>query len=237
MRNAIPREAQALISLDPVHEEALQAAVNTATEELREQYRGFDDGFTLQIEAVDAGDQRLKAGVFTADVTDRLLAFLRALPSGVVAMSQDIEGLVETSTNLGVLKTGSDAVEVVSCSRSSVAEALKMVLGQLSSIAHLAQVEAEEVGGYPGWKPKLDSMALKAVKESYQRLFGEEPQVTAIHAGLECGLIGEHLPGIDMVSFGPSIRGAHSPDERVSIASVQKFYRLLGEVLRSLAQL
>jgi dipeptidase D len=154
----------------------------------------------------------------------------------VVAMSQDIEGLVETSTNLGVLKTGANAVEAVSCSRSSVAPALKMVLGQLAAIAKLAQVEIEEVGGYPGWKPNMDSIALQTVKESYQKLFGEVPQVTAIHAGLECGLIGEHLPGIDMVSFGPSIHGAHSPDERVSIVSVQKFYRLLSEVLKELAK-
>lgn len=233
MRNAIPREAYAILGLDSTEEDGLRKAVEYAATELRAQYEGLEPGFKLQLEESDGGV--LQEGAFPRELKERLLAFLMAVPSGVVAMSQDIEGLVETSTNLGVLKTVANAVEAVSCSRSSVAPALKMVLGQLAAIAQLAQVEIEEVGGYPGWKPNMDSVALKTVKESYQKLFGEAPQVTAIHAGLECGLIGEHLPGIDMVSFGPSIRGAHSPDERVSIASVQKFYRLLSEVLKELA--
>lgn len=234
MRNAIPREAYALLALDAAQEDPLRQAVETAATELRAQYEELEPGFGVQLEAV--GEELLQEGVLPRDLKERLLAFLLALPSGVVAMSQDIEGLVETSTNLGVLKTQAKAVEAVSCSRSSVAPALKTVLGQLAAIARLAGVEIEEVGGYPGWKPDMDSVALKTVKESYQKLFGETPQVTAIHAGLECGLIGEHLPGIDMVSFGPSIQGAHSPNERVSIASVQKFYRLLSEVLGELAR-
>jgi dipeptidase D len=151
-------------------------------------------------------------------------------------MSQDIEGLVESSTNLGVVGFEGDVVEAVSCSRSSVAPALRMILGQLEAIAELAGVEAHQHGGYPGWKPDLQSTALAKVKDAYQRLFAEEPVVTAIHAGLECGLIGERVPGMDMVSFGPAIRGAHSPDERVSIPSVQKFYRLLGTVLEDLSR-
>ncbi len=234
MRNAIPREAHALLALDAAQENSLRQAVETAATELRGQYEKLEPGFGVQLEMV--GEELLQEGVLPRELKERLLAFLLAIPSGVVAMSQDIEGLVETSTNLGVLKTGAKAVEAVSCSRSSVAPALKTVLGQLAAIARLAGVEIEEVGGYPGWKPDMDSVALKTVKESYQKLFGEAPQVTAIHAGLECGLIGEHLPGIDMVSFGPSIQGAHSPNERVSIASVQKFYRLLSEALKELAK-
>jgi dipeptidase D len=234
MRNAIPREGHAIIGLDSTEEDALRKAVEKAATELRAQYEGLEPGFSVQLEEND--EDVLQQGAFPRQMKERLLSFLMAVPSGVVAMSQDIEGLVETSTNLGVLKTGENTVEAVSCSRSSVAPALKTVLARLAAIAKLAQVETEEVGGYPGWKPNMDSLALKTVKKSYQKLFGEAPQVTAIHAGLECGLIGEHLPGIDMVSFGPSIRGAHSPDERVSIASVQKFYRLLSEVLKELAK-
>jgi len=172
--------------------------------------------------------------VMDEELSRRLIRFLRALPSGVIAMSQDIEGLVETSTNLGVVHTAEGQVEAVSCSRSSVGPALRMVTGQLNAIAALAGVEAQEEGGYPGWKPNLDSKALKVVRQSYEDLFGDEPQVTAIHAGLECGLLGEKVKGMDMVSFGPTIRGAHSPDEKVSIPSTQKFYRLLSTVLERL---
>ncbi len=225
MRNAIPREAAAVVSCAPGEEEAFRRAVAATTAELKEQYAGLDDGLTVEIDRVD------RAAVMPEEDGRRLVRFLRALPSGVVAMSQDIEGLVETSTNLGVVTTEDQVVEAVSCSRSSVGAALEMVVGQLDALAALAGIEAKEEGGYPGWKPKLDSKALKVVRQAYLELFEDEPEVTAIHAGLECGLIGEKVPGMDMVSFGPSIRGAHSPDERVSISSTRKFYRLLTSVL------
>jgi dipeptidase D len=229
MRNAIPREAEATVVLDPARDEDFRRAVDETSATLRSQFAGIDDDLQVGLGVTDAPD-----GVLPAEVGARLLAFLTALPSGVVTMSRDIEGLVETSTNLGVVTTEKDHVHVISCSRSSVAEALDQVLLQLRSIARLAGAEAVEHGGYPGWKPDLTSPVLATVKGAYARLFGAEPGVTAIHAGLECGLIGERVPGMDMVSFGPAIRGAHSPDERVSIASVEKFYRLLGAVLQEL---
>ena len=231
MRNAIPREAMAVVRIPASREDAFGLAIQTAADEMRAQFAGIDDGLVVTVEECEAGEE-----VLAAVDTERLLAFLRAIPSGVIAMSQDIEGLVETSTNLGVVGIEGDVVEAVSCTRSSVAPALRMVLGQLEAIAQLAGVEAKQHGGYPGWKPDLQSKALATVKAAYTRLFKEEPAVTAIHAGLECGLIGERVPGMDMVSFGPAIRGAHSPDERVSIPSVQKFYRLLGTVLQDLSE-
>ncbi len=231
MRNAIPREAMAVVHVAQDRVDAFSIGLQTAADELREQFSGIDEGLEITVEATESS-----SGVFTGDSTPRLLAFLQAIPSGVISMSQDIAGLVESSTNLGVVRTQDEEIEAVSCSRSSVAPALRMILGQLESIAGLAGVEAKPHGGYPGWKPNLESRALATVKDAYQRLFEEEPAVTAIHAGLECGLIGERVPGMDMVSFGPAIRGAHSPDERVSIPSVQKFYRLLGTVLDDLSK-
>jgi len=226
MRNAIPREASALIAIASADEKAFADSVEKTTGELKRQFAGLDDGLTVDVVGEGAAHP-----VLDKEEGQRLVRFLRALPSGVIAMSQDIEGLVETSTNLGVVHTEAGFVEAVSCSRSSVGEALRMVVGQLNAIAALAEVEAEEQGGYPGWKPNLDSKALHVVKESYEELFGQAPKVTAIHAGLECGLIGERVPGMDMVSFGPTIRGAHSPDEQLDIPSSQKFYRLLVAVL------
>jgi dipeptidase D len=172
---------------------------------------------------------------FSREATERILDLLRALPSGVISLSQDIDGLVETSTNLGVVTTEDDTVNIVMCSRSSVPAAMRGVLDTIASVASLAGAEVDEHGGYPGWRPDLDSKILAITRRAYQELFDEAPEVTAIHAGLECGLIGERVPGMDMVSFGPTILGAHSPDERVSIASVQKVYRLLGQVLRAVS--
>ncbi len=228
MRNAIPREAEAVVSLAAADVDAFGRSVEATVAELKEQFAGLDDGLVVEVK------EEQPRPVMDEELSRRLIRFLRALPSGVIAMSQDIEGLVETSTNLGVVHTAEGQVEAVSCSRSSVGPALRMVTGQLNAIAALAGVEAQEEGGYPGWKPNLDSKALKVVRQSYEDLFGDEPQVTAIHAGLECGLLGEKVKGMDMVSFGPTIRGAHSPDEKVSIPSTQKFYRLLSTVLERL---
>ena len=176
------------------------------------------------------------AEVFGPGEAMRLIRFLRGVPSGEIAMSQDIEGLVETSTNLGVVTTTPDSVDVISCTRSSVAEALRGTLDQLQAVAALAGVEAHEHGGYPGWKPNMQSRALEVTRNASKRLTGKDPEVTAIHAGLECGLLGERVPGLDMISFGPDIRGAHSPDERIHVGSVGNFWKLLVNVLDDLSK-
>jgi dipeptidase D len=230
-RNAIPREARATVFLAPGDEAALREQVEAVRTTLAAQYRGLDDGLTLTVEP-DAGAERT---AFGEEDSARVLDLLHAIPTGVVAMSQEIEGLVETSTNLGVVETDGETVTAVCCSRSSVAPALRDVLDGLGAVGRLASAGVEEHGGYPGWKPDLSSRVLAVTKQASAGIFGKEPEVTAIHAGLECGLIGERFPEMDMISFGPEIHGAHSPRERVHVPSVERFWRLLGQVLDDLS--
>jgi dipeptidase D len=230
-RNAIPREAKAVVAVPTHGREAFRLAIEEARAKLADQYQGLDDG--LDVTVTVASERERQA--FDEEGTARILRLLRAIPSGVLAMSQAIPGLVETSTNLGVVKTEDDTVRTVSCSRSSVAPALDDVLDGLHSIGRLAEAQVEHVGGYPGWKPNMGSPVLEATRSAYQQLFDEEPQVTAIHAGLECGLIGERVSDMDMISFGPEIQGAHSPRERVSAESTERFWKLLVKVLDELS--
>lgn len=149
-------------------------------------------------------------------------------------MSMDIPGLVETSSNLGVVRTQGEAVEILALARSSVAAALAALIDTHRSLARLAGAQLTHLGGYPGWKPDLGSRVLGVARRAHARIFGAEPEVTAVHAGLERGLIGERVPGMDMVSFGPTMEGVHAPGERVNIASVARFWKLLGAVLEDL---
>lgn len=150
-------------------------------------------------------------------------------------MSNDIPGLVETSANLAVVRTEGHELSIVLNSRSSVASALGWSRRKIRSIGFLAGARVEEPEGYPGWKPDLDSPLLQVVKSVHARVLEKEPHVEALHAGLECGLIGEMIPGMDMISFGPQIESPHSPDERVMVDSVGRFYDLLTTVLEELA--
>jgi dipeptidase D len=229
-RNAIPREARAIVLVPAADRETFAARVEEARAALAEQHAGLDDGLSIGVETTE-----MPAEAFDAPGSSRLLSLIRAIPSGVLAMSQDIQGLVETSTNLGVVSTEGGTVETVSCTRSSVAPALRNALEGLRSLGSLAGAEVSEHGGYPGWKPDMSSRALTVTRSAHESLFGKEPEVTAIHAGLECGLIGERIPGMDMVSFGPEIRGAHAPGEKVHLPSVERFWRLLGRVLDDLS--
>jgi dipeptidase D len=217
----------------PDGEKALRQGVERTREFLATQYRGLDDGLKVSVEdhAPDPTE-----GAFSAEQTTRLLDLLRAIPTGVVAMSQDIRGLVETSSNLSVIGTSGEAVEIICASRSSVAGGMRDILETLHSLAHLAGATIEQQEGYPGWKPDMSSRVLALTTQAYRRLFRSDPLVTAVHAGLECGLIGERVPGIDMVSFGPQINGAHAPGERVNIPSVAKFWLLLAAVLDDLSK-
>jgi dipeptidase D len=164
-----------------------------------------------------------------------LFDLLIALPHGVEAMSYDIPGLVETSNNLATISTGGGEVVIGLSTRSSIASALKALRERIRSMAELAGASVEENEPYPGWKPNLESKLLAVVKAVHLKEFGREPQMKAIHAGLECGIIGEKFPGMDMISIGPWIEHPHSPDERVNIPSVEKFWRLLKAVLAELA--
>ena len=173
---------------------------------------------------------------FTRECGTATLNLLSAIPNGVCAMSLDIPGLVETSTNLGVVKTDGLSVEMVCCSRSSVMSSLAALVEQHRALGVLAGAKVEQPEGYPGWKPNLASPLLAVTRQSYFEAFGSEAELLAIHAGLECGLLTEKYPDLDIVSFGPNIRGAHSPDEKVEIASVQKIWKLFTATVTRLAQ-
>ena len=166
---------------------------------------------------------------------ERIIGFLHTVPHGVIAMSNDIPGLVETSTNTATRETRTDAVIVATSQRSSVGTALETILDQVATLGTLTGASVVSTDGYPGWKANMKSKALAATLQAYEELFGKQPVVKAIHAGLECGLIGERFPGMDMISFGPTIEGAHSPDRRVEIATVVKFWDLLLAVLKRIS--
>jgi dipeptidase D len=229
--NAIPREARATVRVDAGDVSRLERIAAGLLDDARIELRGSDDGVTAEVREVRGADTVLSA----AD-RDRLLHLLAALPHGVAAMSREIAGLVETSDNLATVTCGPPGrYRVVTSSRSSVMPALRARQRSIRAVAELAGASVSTHDAYPGWQPDLDSRALAVVREVYADIWEREPEVTAIHAGLECGLLGEKKPGLDMVSFGPRIEGAHSPDERAHVPSVSRFWRALSETLRRLS--
>ncbi len=224
-RNAIPREASAVVMAE---EKKVKQAVEKVLAEVREELRYSDPGVKIEFTPAEAENY--------IEESKKIVDFLMALPHGVLAMSLAMKGLVETSTNLAVVKTAEGEVEIVESSRSSINSSLQFVCNQLKAMGDLAGAETHQPPGYPGWSPNPDSKILKIMKEVYKNLFGREPEVTAIHAGLETGIIGKNYPDLEMISFGPTIKFPHSPDEKVEIASVEKFWKLLTETLKVLAE-
>ena len=233
MHNAIPREATALVRVATGEvarfESALAAQVATIAEELA----GVEDGVRIEVAAADAAS--IPAEVWSDATTARVLALLVALPHGVLAMSRDIPGLVETSTNLAKVRTDGVVLRIHQSNRSSVMSSLRATQQRIAAFADLAGGEATQSEGYPGWKPDMGSALLATLRDVHTTTFGRPPEIKAIHAGLECGLIGEKFPGMDMSSFGPQIEFPHSPDERVLIPSVGRFWRLLTATLDALS--
>jgi dipeptidase D len=230
MRNAIPREAEAKVVIDRKLGRRFKQTVDACLKRVQaEELAGTDDGFTWRVAAVQAPRS------FSLASSRAALALLSAIPNGVTGMSLDIEGLVESSTNLGVVKTRGSRVEVVCCSRSSVMSVLEDLVIQHRTIGELAGAEVVQPEGYPGWKPNIHSPILAVTRAKYKEAFGVEAELLAIHAGLECGLLTEKYPNLDIVSFGPNITGAHSPDERVQISSVQKIWKLFTATVREAA--
>lgn len=229
-RNAIPRDAHAVVSLEPDAEPAFRAAAEQQLAAIREQYAGADDTLTLSVERVSETDAA------TESVTARLLDLIATIPTGVIAMSPDVPGTVETSTSLTVATTSADTLTLASMTRSSNAQALEDVVATIASAARLAGAEIEVVRSYPPWRPDLDSRLLATSRSTFERLFGTEPALAVVHGGLECAVIGGKLPGVEMISIGPEIVGPHAPGERVRISSTQRFYRLLGALLDDLSR-
>ena len=228
--NAIPREAEAVLHLADGAKEKLEGVLACMLEAFRHELKGIDEGLEIRLLPTSSDGRVMQ----DAD-RDRLVNLLAVLPHGVLGMSPDIPGLVETSNNLAVVEAQNGRVKMITSSRSSVMPTQAAVLRSIRSAGVLAGAEVEVHDGYPGWKPDMSSRALAVAREVYTELWGAEPEVTAVHAGLECGLLGEKIPGLDMISFGPQIEGAHSPDERVHIPSVERFWNALAKVLRELA--
>jgi len=224
-RNAIPREASAMVFLDPAREAAFRTALAEHEAHWKAAYGAFDPGLQLALEAGSA-DQAMSP----ADA-DALVGLLLALPHGVEAMSPDIKGLVQTSTNLGVISTEGGKVEINLLTRSSINPSKAALAERIAATCALAGFSARLDGGYPGWKPEPEASLVRIVQEANQQVFGKPLEIMAIHAGLECGLIGEKYAGMEMVSFGPSMWDVHTPDEHVSIPSVGNFWKLLVAVL------
>jgi dipeptidase D len=228
--NAIPREALAGLWLGNEAQKALEQLLEKVRRDLQLWYGKTDAGVALELHPAQDIMPPL-----AAKAADRLLDFLLALPHGVLAMSQEVAGLVETSTNLAVVKTQKNAVDIVESSRSSVMPALRAAQREICALARLAGARPEPDEGYPGWQPNMDSPLLKKASAVMERFLGRPPHIKAVHAGLECGIIGEKVGGMDMISFGPDINWPHSPSERVEIASVEKFYTFLRGLLEELA--
>jgi dipeptidase D len=228
--NAIPREAHATLVAGSEDLEGIRAGIEEEIGAIRDEYRAAEPDLEWQIDEVEA-----PAEVYDDASGSAVIYLVTGLPHGVISMSYDIPGLVETSTNLATVAEIDGRVEIQLSSRSSVESALRALSGRIRAIGRLAGAEVEEGGGYPGWKPDVDSDLLKVVQRVHERELGEAPEVGAIHAGLECGIIGEKYAGMDMISFGPQIEFPHSPDERVQIDSVGRYYKLLTAVLEELA--
>ena len=226
-RNAIPRDARAVVAVPRDLESAARESGETELAAIRRQYAGTDDGLVLEISraSADAGSGTTRA----------VLDLVSAIPTGVIAMTPGLSGVVETSTSLTTAATEDGMLTLGSMSRSSNAAALDGLVATMHALSRLGAAEIEVRRSYPPWEPDLDSPLLAAARATHTRLFGADPGLTVVHGGLECAVLGERLPGVEMVSIGPEIVGPHAPGERVRISSTQRFYRLLGELLADLS--
>lgn len=231
-RNAIPREAEAVVHVDTHTVGLINKIIDSVGRTFREDYTSTDPSLVVKMETLSESASK----VLSYEDTAAIITLLNDLPHGVIAMSADVPGLVETSTNLATITTQNGSILIGTSQRSSVNEERDAIADRVAHTIASAGFSIRTTDGYPGWKPNLDSHVLKTVKSIFTQYYEKEPEVKAVHAGLECGIIGEKFPGIDMISFGPTITGAHSPDERVHISSVKHFYRCLLLILKKLAE-
>jgi dipeptidase D len=212
--------------LDATREPELRALLGSLEADVRSELGVFDPGLKIVLEPVDLPSQVLSPADASA-----VAALLASQHHGVLAMSPDIPGLVQTSTNLAIVSTGEDYVEIETSQRSSIEASKLSAARMVSTVFRMAGFEPAPVGGYPGWKPEPGSDIVRAVKAAHQEILGSTPELVAMHAGLECGVIGEKHPGMQMISFGPQIENPHSPGERLKISSVEPFWKLLTGLL------
>ncbi|WGL94716.1 aminoacyl-histidine dipeptidase [Arsenophonus nasoniae] len=231
LRNAIPRESEAIVAVPISIAANLETSKNHYLTLLKTEFAAIEKNLVITLDETST-----ELLTLTADCQSRLLNFLNAAPNGVIRMSDEIKDVVETSLNTGVINMDEKKAEITFLIRSLIETGKDYVVNMLTSISMLAGAEFEYKGSYPGWKPDLKSPVMAIVSNTYQQLFGKAPKIMVIHAGLECGLFKKPYPQMDMVSIGPTIYGAHSPDERANIKSVAKYWQLLTSVLKSIPE-
>lgn len=227
LRNAIAREASATGVVPFSKKEEIRVMANLLFAEIQDEIGAIEPGFKINLES-----ETLPRQVFTKALHNRVINILQGLPHGVISMSMAMPGLVETSTNLASVKIKDNKVVITTSQRSSIETAKIEIANTVKSVMQLGSATVWQSDGYPGWKPNTSSRILEIATSSYRDLFGKSPGIKDIHAGLECGLFLKKYPALDMISIGPTIKGAHSPNERLEIESVQKFWDFLLEILK-----
>ncbi|MBB1320381.1 MULTISPECIES: aminoacyl-histidine dipeptidase [Shewanella] len=226
LRNAIPREANVQFMLPAENIDALKQAIESFQALVREELAVADPGMLLSLAAIDAPTK-----VMGEEAQNTLIDLLHACPNGVMRMSDEVEGVTETSLNIGVISTEDESVEILCLIRSLIDSGREEVTGMLTALSNLSGASIDLSGAYPGWKPDTSSPVMAIVRDTYNDIYKKDPTVMVIHAGLECGLFKEPYPLMDMVSIGPTIRYPHSPDEMVNITTVGQYWELLLAVL------
>lgn len=226
LRNAIPREANVQFMLPAENIDALKQAIESFQALVREELAVADPGMLLSIATIDAPTK-----VMGEEAQNTLIDLLHACPNGVMRMSDEVEGVTETSLNIGVISTEDESVEILCLIRSLIDSGREEVTGMLTALSNLSGASIDLSGAYPGWKPDTSSPVMAIVRDTYNDIYKKDPTVMVIHAGLECGLFKEPYPLMDMVSIGPTIRYPHSPDEMVNITTVGQYWELLLAVL------
>ena len=229
LRNAIPREAFAVVTIPGDNVEALWELVADYQDTFREEYKGIEEGIHFTAEMAE-----LPATLIPEEIQDDFINAIEGCQNGVISMLHDFPGTVESSSNLAVVRTSNELIEISILVRSSSESRKYAVCSSLESIFALAGAKVEETGGYNGWQPDIDSPILRLARTTYKDIFGKEPEVKVMHAGLECGIIQGAYPKMDMISIGPDLEHPHSPDERVNIQSVEKVWKFITTTLERL---
>lgn len=231
-RNAIAREGEATLHLKADQLAAAKKAVAEMEAAFQLEYKGIEPKLAVALSPIDAGAD---AKVLSAEDTKKLLFALHTIPHGVQAMCAAVPGLVETSSNMAIVELQGETITITTNQRSNIDSAKFYVSDKIKAIADMIGADCEQTSGYTGWPPNPDSKVLAKAKEVWTKTFEKEPEVKAIHAGLECAIIGGKVPGMDMISFGPTLMGVHSPDEKLQISAVPRFWKFTCALLKEIA--
>ncbi len=231
LRNAIPREAQAVVLVHEEDVDKFNEAISAYQADIIGEFAGVEDSISISATEVEVPEEMIDE-----DAAACLIWSIVGCPNGVIKMSTSMPGLVQTSSNLARVVSNGETVNIQCLLRSSLRSEKEALADSIASVFELADADVESTGAYDGWNPNMESPILKTMLSSYEALYGIEPKVSAIHAGLECGIISTNYPHLDMISFGPTIRFPHSPDEKVEIASVEKFYDFLCHTIKNAPQ-